>query len=176
MKRQVRFGTDFRRAITGGDLYVLIFQITALLPLPYILAASAYPAILGTRNPLSVLFDIGISAIPRAEAFALSSLYRTTSNEMVVFFVLPVIALILGKAAENLFQGAPGRALLARRIMMALIACDLVIRLIPVKANRARGIPAAIAGFAVRAACLWLVWMDIRACRKAADEANGEVL
>ena len=47
-----------------------------------------------------------------------------------------------------------------------LIALDLVIRVIPVKANIAFGIPLAVIGLAVRAICLYLVIRDL----KAADQ------
>ena len=163
MKSRIRFGIDVRRQLTGADLYMRIFQICALLPLPYLFLAWAHPVILETRNPVAAMFDIGICALPRVEAFALSCFYRAKLSEMTVYFVILIIAIALGFAAVNILRGNPEISIRMHRIFAVLIACDLVIRLIPVKANIAFGLPAAIAGFAARAVCLWLIMFDLKA-------------
>lgn len=171
MKSGVRFGIDIRRQLTGADLYVRIFQICALLPLPYIYVGWAHPAILSTRDLLSILFDIGICSLPRVEAFALSLLYRATLSEMAVYVVLLLIATVLGFAAVNVLRGNPELSVRMHRLFVVMIACDLVIRLVPVKANLAFGLPAAAAGFAVRAVCLFLIIQDLRVYR---DETEAD--
>ena len=57
---RVEFGIDIRRKLTGADLYVGIFQIFSLLPLPYMFLARVHPPVYSTRNLFSVLFDTGI--------------------------------------------------------------------------------------------------------------------
>ena len=170
MKSRVRFGIDIRRQLTGADLYVRIFQISALLPLPYIFFAAFHPALLSTRNLFSALFDIGMCALPRVEAFALSYLYRATIREVAVYFAMLVPAIALGFAAVNVVRGNPQLSVRMHKLFAALIACDLVIRLIPIRANLAFGWPAAIIGFAVRAVCLWLIIQDLRAYKADAAE------
>ena len=162
MKSRVEFGIDIRRKLTGADLYVRVFQICSLLPLPYMFVATAHPAILSTRNLLSMLFDTGISALPRIEAFALSGLYRMTSSEVAVYFVILAVALALGVTAGRVLRGEPERSIRFHKAIAALLALDLVIRVIPVRANIAFGIPAAVFGFALRAVCLYLVMKDLR--------------
>ncbi|MBE6018999.1 MAG: hypothetical protein E7230_01475 [Clostridiales bacterium] len=162
MKPRVEFGIDIRRKLTGADLYVRVFQICSLLPLPYMFVATAHPAILSTRNLFSILFDTGISALPRIEAFALSGLYRMTSSEVAVYFVILAAALALGVTAGHVLRGDPERSIRFHKAIAALLALDLVIRVIPVRASIAFGIPAAVCGFAVRAVCLYLVIKDLR--------------
>lgn len=163
MTDRIEIGINKRRKLTGADLYVRIFQICSLLPLPYIFVATAHSAILGTRNPLSILFDLGMCMIPRAEAFGLSYIYRITYSETAVYFVLPVLALVLGVIADRMLRGDLKASVNFHKTLAVLICLDLVIRIVPVRANLAFGIPAAIAGFAVRAACLYLVICDLKA-------------
>lgn len=165
MKPRVEFGIDIRRKLTGADLYVRIFQICSLLPLPYIFVATAHPDIFSTRNLLSVLFDAGIAALPRTEAFALSYLYRASTSEVAVYFVILAVALALGFIAARVLRGDPAASVRFHKAAAALIAADLVIRVIPVKANLAFGILFAVLGFAVRAACLYLLIRDLRITR-----------
>ena len=169
MKR-VEFGIDIRRKLTGADLYVRIFQICSLLPLPYIFLARPHPPILSTRNLLSVLFDAGISALPRTEAYALSYLYRQTSSEVAVYFVILGIALALGIIAGRLLRGDPDASARFHKAAAAFIALDLVIRVMPIRANIAFGLPYAIIGFAVRAGCLYLVIRDLKVSSKTKSE------
>lgn len=162
MTRHVEFGIDIRRKLTGADLYVRIFQICSLLPLPYIFIASAHPPVLSTRNLFSVLFDTGMSTIPRAEAYMLSYLYRQTSSEVAVYFVMLVAALALGVIAGRVLRGNPDASIRFHKIVAALISADLVIRIIPIKANITFGILFAAIGIAVRAVCLYLVLRDLK--------------
>jgi hypothetical protein len=163
---RVEFGIDIRRKLTGADLYVRILQICSLLPLPYIFLARSHPPILSTRNLFSVLFDTGVCTLPRVEAFALSWLYRQTLSEVAVYFVILAIALVLGIIAGRILRGDPEASIRFHKVIAVLIALDLVIRVIPIKANIAFGIPFAVTGLAVRAICLYLVIRDL----KAADQ------
>lgn len=163
---RVEFGIDIRRKLTGADLYVRILQICSLLPLPYIFLAKSHPPILSTRNLFSVLFDTGVCTLPRVEAFALSWLYRQTLSEVAVYFVILAITLALGIIAGRILRGDPEASIRFHKVIAVLIALDLVIRVIPIKANIAFGIPFAAIGLAVRAICLYLVICDL----KAADQ------
>ena len=116
-----------------------------------------------SRNLLSVLFDIGMSSLPRVEAYALSFLYRLTLSEDMVFFVILGIAIILGFAADRVLRGNPGLSVRMHKAFEVLICMDLAIRIVPVRANYAFGIPAAAAGFAIRAFCLYLLIRDMKA-------------
>ena len=159
---RLNFGLDVRRGLSGAALYVKLFQLISILPLPYIFIATVYMGITGSTNVFSVLFDIGMAASPRAEVMLLSYIYRITGSECLVYFALPVIALILGLIADRVLTGDVRRSLAIHKVAAALIAADLILRLIPVHANIAFGLPAAIFGFLVRAACLFLVIRDTR--------------
>ena len=124
---RVEFGIDIRRKLTGADLYVRIFQICSLLPLPYIFLATAHPAILNSRNLFSALFDIGMSSLPRLEAYALSCLYRLTSSEVAVYFVVLAFALALGFISARVLRGNPEASIRFHKAAEVLIALDLAI-------------------------------------------------
>ena len=163
MKSRVKFGIDIRKQLTGADLYVRIFQICALLPLPYLYIAMIDRGIGSSRNLLSVLFDIGMSSLPRVEAYALSFLYRMTLSEEKVFFVILIIAIALGFAADRVLRGEPDLSVRMHKAFEVMICMDLAIRIVPVRANYAFSIPAAVAGFAIRAFCLYLLIRDMKA-------------
>lgn len=165
MMSRVEFGIDIRRKLTGADLYVRIFQICSLLPLPYMFLATAHPAILGTRNLFSVLFDTGISSLPRLEAYVLSCLYRLTLSEVAVYFFVLAIALALGFISSRVLRGNPEASIRFHKAAEVFITLDLAIRIIPVKANIAFGIPAAAFGIVIRAACLYLVIRDLKTAK-----------
>ena len=80
------------------------------------------------------------------------------------------IALALGIIAGRLLRGDPDVSVLFHKAAAALIALDLVIRVIPVRANIAFGLPYAIIGFAVRATCLYMVIRDLKVSRKTKSE------
>ena len=170
MKKRIGFGIDVRRQFTGADLYVRIFQICSLLPLPYLYISMIHPAIYSTRNILSVIFDIGMSALPRAEAYALSFLYHETISEVKVFFIILIIAIALGFAADRALRGNPDLSVRLHKLLEVLIGLDLAIRIVPVRANYAFGIPAAIIGWAIRALCLALLIKDMKAHDKQKAE------
>ena len=166
MKQRVRFGIDIRRQLTGADLYVRIFQICSLLPLPYLFLAMIDPVIGSTRNIASVLFDIGMSALPRAETFALSFLYHETISEEKVYFIILIIAIALGFAADRVLRGYPDLSVRLHKLFEVLICLDLAVRIVPIRANYAFGIPAAVTGWAIRALCLALLIKDMKAYQK----------
>ena len=153
LKDKIKFGIDVRKKYTGAELYVRIFQITALLHL----------AIFKEKSVYSVLFDIGIMGLPRAETLALSSVYRITGSEVIVYLTILIIALVLGFSAEKLFKEDRNRGILCRKVFIVLIIIDLLIRLIPMRFNLVMGWPAVIIGFLLRLGCVILLVMDIRA-------------
>lgn len=164
---KVKWGTFDRHAVSGAQLYVYVFQVCSLLPLPFIFAVAGYPAVITSNNLVSSLCDVGLAALPRAEVLALSLVYSSTLNELVVYFALLVLALVLGFAFGRALRGNRESALKLRRILVALIAFDLVFRLLPFGFNLAFGLPATILGWACRAACLAFVVLDLRAAGTA---------
>lgn len=159
---EVTWGTDDRKALTGAGLYVAVFQVSSLLPLPYLFAVLGYPAVITSRNVLSFLFDVGMVSLPRVEALALSYAYTAFSSELTVYFALLVVALVLGLVLGRLLRGDCETGIRLRRALVVLIACDLVIRLLPFGFNLAFGLPTAIIGWLCRAACLAFLVMDLR--------------
>ena len=153
----MKFGFDDRRHLTGAGAHIRILQISALLPVPYFLIVPTYPAMSTGRNVFSALFDLGFSALPQWETWALSMLYRAAASEMLVFFALLIAALALGLAAKPLLMRFPRGT---RSVLAMLIAVDLALRLVPIDLNRAFGVPYAAAGFAIRVLGLALLMLD----------------
>lgn len=164
----MKFGVGIRKKLTGAELSVRVLQLSSLLPCLYVLAASGYRGMFAQRGVFSFLFDLGISLLPRWEALALSALYRLTSGEILFYFAMLALALIWGLASRPLLGERHGVA--GRKLYAALIAADLLVRLIPLPFNLTFGRPMAAVGFAVRLVCLVLVVLDLLAHRRAQKE------
>lgn len=161
--KKIQFGINDRKITTGADLYTLIFQISSLLPLPFMLMITGYPAVIGSDNVLTFLAGIGFMAIPRAETLLLSLAYRLLSSELTVYFALLIPAFVLGIVFRKILKGSEHGSRLFRKVLIVLIACDLVLRVLPFSFNLSFGLAAAIIGFVLRAACLVLIILDLQA-------------
>ncbi len=156
----MKFGFENRKHRTGADLCVRILQIASLLPALYMLVVPGYPGIVTHRSVLSVLFDLGFSALPRLETLALSLLYRRTGSEIMMFFVLLIAALAFGLLSRRLLERFPR----ATRLVFAVLICvDFILRLLPLRVNTAFGLPCAAVGFAAQLGCLALIALDLKA-------------
>ncbi|MBR1781861.1 MAG: hypothetical protein IJ751_10735 [Oscillospiraceae bacterium] len=159
---------DRMKKIGFSQLCVYCYQICTLLPLPYILVAPGYMGLLTHRNLLSVLFDVGMAALPRAETLALSLLYRHTASERAVYFTMLTAALLLGLLLGRLLRAAPKTAEITQRALAGLLGADLLLRVLPFPCNLAFGWAASALGFAVEALCLALLVTDLRGARRSA--------
>ena len=149
----MKFGIDVRGKLTGADLAVRIVQI-----------AAALPTLLTQDTPLTYLFSLGVCAVPRAVALALSALYRQTGGEALFSMLLVAAALFYGVVMNRLLHSERGRT--TRVVLAVLIAIDLILRLLPLGFTKAFGLPCEILAFALRAASLVLVVLDLRAGKK----------
>ena len=166
----MRFGINIRNRLTGTDLYVRIFQLTGLAPVLYVLVACVHPAVFTSENVFSVLFRLGMSALPRWEALGLSRLYRMSHSEVLVCAAVLVFALIFGLAAGRLLKGGRGKARAVRVVVAVLIVLDLAVRVLPLPFRFSFGIAAAVFGFVIRLGCLALVLGDLMADRRNTGE------
>ena len=161
----MKFGIDIRGKLTGADLAVRIVQIAAGLPMLYLIILSGMPALLTQKTPVTVLFSLGVCAVPRAVALGLSALYRQTGGEVLFSMLLAAAALVFGVVMNRLLHSERGRT--TRVVLAVLIAIDLILRLLPLGFTKAFGLPCEILAFALCAVSLVLVLLDLRAGRKA---------
>ena len=166
----MRFGVNVRNRLTGADLYVRLFQLTGLAPVLYVLVACVHPAVFTSENVFSVLFRLGMSALPRWEALGLSQLYRMSHSEVLVCTAVLVFALIFGLAAGRLLKGGRGKACAVRVMLAVLIVLDLAVRVVPLPFQFSFGVPAAVFGFVIRLGCLAIVVGDLMADRRNTGE------
>jgi len=159
----VRFGLDNRKYMTGADLYIKIFQISSLLAAGFILLSAVFPPAMTNRNIFTALFSLGLISLPKCEALFLSYLYRLTANETAVYFALLIIALAAGLLLKKLLQADKKAARTIRIALAALIAADLLFRLIPAGNMMIFGLSANISGFIIRLFCLCLLIKDLKA-------------
>ena len=172
MKRRLRFGVGLRGALSGAELSVRFMQGAVLPPAFFILLVSAYPPAMLHRGVAAVLFELGLSALPRWWLLLLSLLYRLSGSEVLLAFALLIPALAFGLAAGRLLRGGKS-ASAARKVYGALLLAELLFRLLPFRFNLAFGLPFAILGFLLRLGCLALVWLDLRADKKARLRAQS---
>lgn len=161
----MKFGIDIRGKLTGADLAVRITQIAAALPMLYLVILSGMLSLLTRETPITVLFSLGVCAVPRAVALGLSALYRHTGGEVLFSMLLVAAALFCGVVMNRLLHSERGRTV--RIVLAAWIAVDLIVRLLPLGFTKAFGLPCEILAFALRAASLVLVLLDLRADQKA---------
>ena len=118
----MKFGLTSGKQRTGADLFVLIWQAVCLLPLPYLLVLSGYPGLMTKNSVLGFLFDGGMAALPRWLTLGLSYLYRLAGHELVVYFILPVLALAFDLLMKKLMRGERRTAMILRIVLCGLIA------------------------------------------------------
>ena len=169
----MKFGVNVRKKRTGGEVYVLIFQISSILPVLFVLLASGYNPVITNNGLFAFLFRLGLSALPTWEGLVLSAVYRKTASEVIVVFVLLAAALAFGLLANRLLKGSEKTARRSRMAFLALIGLDLALRLLPLGFNQAFGLPAAIVAFLIRLCCLVLLLLDLIADRRERSRAEG---
>jgi hypothetical protein len=170
----MKFGIGIRKKLSGAGLYLYVLQFSALATCAYMLVASGYLGLLAKKNVLSVLFDLGASALPRWETLLLSYVYRFSLSEVVLYFAVLGTAIVYGIAMNKVFNAKHDTARKARIAVIALIGADLIFRLLPFHFNIAFGLPAAIFGFVVRAGCLVLLVLDLKADKKTELQNTAE--
>lgn len=159
---KIKFGVKERKVTSGCGLYLKIFQISSLLPLPYIFLITVYPAVVSGNNIWSVLFDLGLVLLPRAEVLLMSFIYRLTLNEVIIYFIPLVLAFVWGLILKKILNGPEKSAILVRKILIIAISCDLVLRLLPFSFNYSYPWYFVVIGCLVRAACLIFLILDLK--------------
>ena len=157
----MKFGLTSGKQRTGAHFFVLIWQAVCLLPLPYMLILSGYPGLMTKNSVLAVVFDCGMAALPRWLTLGLSALYRLAGHELIVYFILPVLALAFGLLVKKLLRGGTKTAKAVRFVLFAAIAADLILRIFTPQFRTLFGWPAAIVGLVIRLAMLGLLIGDL---------------
>ena len=160
--------------LSGAKISVRIFQISSLLLLPYILVAAGSYSLFLQENFFSFLFRLGLESLPRLEVLLLSYLYEGTLSEVLVYLAAELIALAWGVIAGRLLASKKTQRAVVY-LIAALIALDLILRLLPLHINELNEIGWRAAGFAVRLAGLGLIaagWAAERKGSKTPDPEN----
>lgn len=155
----MRFGLTGKR--TGAHVYMLAFQVSSLLPLPYIFVLAGYAGLAARRGVLSFLFELGCAFLPRWETLLLSALYGRTGNEILVYFIPLGFALALGLVLNRLLRAGEKTAKAVRIVLCALILADLILRACSPRFAAVFGAGVSAAGFVFRLACLALPVLDM---------------
>ena len=162
----MKFGLTSGKQRTGAHIFVLIWQAVCLLPLPYMLILSGYPGLMTKNSVPAFVFDCGMAALPRWLTLGLSYLYRQTGHELIVYFILPVLALAFGLVMKKLLRRERRTAATVRVILCAAVGIDLLLRLFLPQFRTLFGWPAAIVGLVIRLAMLGLIVADFIAEKK----------
>ena len=170
----MKFGLTSGKQRTGADIFVLIWQAVCLLPLPYLLILSGYPGLMTKNSVLGFLFDGGMAALPRWLTLGLSALYRLAGHELIVYFILPVLALAFGILMKKLLRGGTKTAKTVRFALCAVIAADLLLRIFTPQFRTLFGWPAAIVGLVIRLAMLGLLLGDLIAEKRQQATDNRQ--
>ncbi len=167
----MKFGLSSGKQRSGADLSVLIWQAVCLLPLPYLLILSGYPGLMTKNSLLAFVFDCGMAALPRWLTLGLSALYRLAGHELIVYFILPVLALAFGLLMKKLLRGGPKTAKTVRLALCAAVILDLVLRACLPQFRSLFGWPAVLVGVVIRLAMPGLLIGDLIAGKKPRGSA-----
>ena len=160
----MKFALRPEKKLSGAEAAIRIYQIASILPIFYIFAVSGYMSLVTRRGVLSSLFDFGICTLPRAQALLLSFIYRLSSSEILVNFIILFMALAAGLIMNSLLRGKGAKGV---RIALAVfILCDIVLCLLPLPFNKSFGIVFSILAVAVKAVCLVFIILDLRGSSK----------
>ena len=162
----MKFGLNLRKKITGADLYLRIFQFSAILPVIYIAVLSGYPALITKKSVFSLLFDCGLSLLPRWESLAISKIYQSSLSEVLCIFIPLLLALITGIIGNHLLKKNVKSAAVIHYFFIVMIAIDLVLRCLPFRFNASLGFWMWLFSFLLRLACLFFIILDLIAYKK----------
>ncbi len=151
-----------RWKLTGADSAILIFQVVSLLPLLYILVITGDNSVLLRKGIMHTVFNLGINGLPRLEVLGVACIYRLLHNEIIVFYAILLTAFIVGLVMKRKLPGKGPTARRTRWFLIIWVACDLVLRLVPIRLNTAYALPYRIFGFVVQAVILALLVWDLR--------------
>lgn len=173
MKNFIRFGINTGKSLTGAELLVRAFQVASILPAIYIFILAGYPGLITRKGFSWFIFELGVSCIPRAESYLISLLFRVTSSEVLTSFVLLAAVLITGLIMAKLLRSKKKGAFITRCVLAALIAADIVIRLIPLGLNKAFGTVPNVLGIVFAVTGLAFTLADIIRSRKESSEGSS---
>lgn len=157
----MRFGVHLKKKLTGTDLYVHVMQVVSIFPVLYLVYAPGYMPLFRQKGFLTRVFEFGCSALPRIETYLISLLYRLSFSEPAVSFAFPVAALAFGLIMNKLLHEKYAASRNTRFVLAALVAVDLVLRLLPLHFNEVFPQAVDIAAFVLRFICLALITIDL---------------
>ena len=156
-----KFGLKYVRKLTGAEVVVRVTQLFSILPAVCIFIISGYPGVVAKNGFFTVLFDWGVSVLPRWFVWLCSFVYRLTSKELLLDFAILVPMLAYGLFMGPLLRGKERTAVITRIVLAVLILSDLVIRVLPLPMNSVYGTAPSVFGFIVRLALLALTVLDL---------------
>ncbi len=144
------------KKLSGTEKYVLLVQAASLLPLLYFIIGSGEAVTYTSEGILSFLFGLGMAFLSRAEVTCLSLLYRSTGNELLVYFAILAAALVFGLVMKRLLGGEERTRRITEATVFIFVVIDIVIRTLPIGINAGEGPQFMIPGLLFRALCLFL--------------------
>ena len=149
------------KKLSGTEKYVILIQIASLFPLLYVLIGAGSNVYHMQKSFFSVIFELGMAFLSRAEVFCLSLFYRVSLNELYVYFVILILALVFGLVMKRLLRGSEKTGKAIRLVLIIWIICDIIVRLLPLRVNTIQEPVFRILGLVFRIICLLLVGLDV---------------
>ena len=143
-------------------LYIHIEQGILLIPLLYILTVSGSNYQVTEYNFITFAFEAGLSLIPRIALLFTSFVYRTSRNEVITYFFLAVLSLVLGILASKTILHKRNQKKIYHQIVIAFLCMDLLLRLLPMRFNRIFDLRIEIFSFLFRVFLLYLMVKEER--------------
>ena len=149
-----------KKKLSLMELYVYIEQSLLLIPLLYIFVVSGSYYQIMSINIITITFEFGMSFLPRIIMWLSSIVYHSSMSEIVMYFAMAFLSLIIGLIASKTILNKYNDKLIYHDILIGFNALDIILRLLPLSFNNIFYNYVDILALIFRIICLVLIIYD----------------
>lgn len=149
-----------KKKLSLMELYVYVEQSILLIPLLYIFVVSGSYYQIMSINIITITFEFGMSFLPRIIMWLSSIVYHSSMSEIVMYFTMAFLSLIIGLIASKTILNKYNDKLIYHDILIGFNALDIILRLLPLSFNNIFYNYVDILALIFRIICLLLIIYD----------------
>lgn len=149
-----------KKKLSLMELYVYVEQSILLIPLLYIFVVSGSYYQIMSINIITITFEFGMSFLPRIIMWLSSIVYHSSMSEIVMYFTMAFLSLIIGLIASKTILNKYNDKLICHDILIGFNALDIILRLLPLSFNNIFYNYVDILALIFRIICLLLIIYD----------------
>lgn len=149
-----------KKKLSLMELYVYVEQSLLLIPLLYIFVVSGSYYQIMSINIITITFEFGMSFLPRIIMWLSSIVYHSSMSEIVMYFSMAFLSLIIGLIASKTILHKYNDKLIYHDILIGFNVLDIILRLLPLSFNNIFYNYVDILALIFRIICLILIIYD----------------